>query len=135
MRNRAKCKLCEDIIESKHLHDYVTCKCGEIAVDGGQEYFRCGIQTSWKNFLRIEEDGTIKEVTYVEPEEPKETVEAEANEYVAPVLSRAEKIQELERFFDHIVFESLPDHAKFSFVTQAQFQSLGLLLVSILLED
>ena len=39
-RNAAKCKICGDIIESKHVHDYVKCKCGAIAVDGGKEYLR-----------------------------------------------------------------------------------------------
>lgn len=38
--NKAKCRRCGDIIESKHRHDYVSCKCGEIAVDGGRAYLR-----------------------------------------------------------------------------------------------
>jgi len=40
MRNIAKCLLCGDIIESKYTHDYVTCKCGNLSVDGGQDYFK-----------------------------------------------------------------------------------------------
>jgi hypothetical protein len=36
--NKAQCRLCEDIIESTHTHDYVRCGCGEIAVDGGKSY-------------------------------------------------------------------------------------------------
>lgn len=43
MRNDAKCRKCGDIIESVTRHDFVTCKCGAISVDGGQDYFRrCG---------------------------------------------------------------------------------------------
>jgi Zn finger protein HypA/HybF involved in hydrogenase expression len=42
IRNSAKCKKCQDEIESKHRHDFVRCKCGEIFVDGGKEYFRRG---------------------------------------------------------------------------------------------
>ena len=38
--NKAKCKNCEDIIESKHRHDFVSCSCGKIAVDGGKDYLR-----------------------------------------------------------------------------------------------
>lgn len=38
--NKAKCRRCGDIIESKSVHDYVICKCGAIAVDGGKEYLR-----------------------------------------------------------------------------------------------
>lgn len=49
LHNRAQCMLCGDIIESTHRHDYVSCKCGEIAVDGGRSYLR----RSAKNFLNF----------------------------------------------------------------------------------
>ena len=39
-RNLALCKLCGDLIESKSRHDFVSCKCGEISVDGGNDYCR-----------------------------------------------------------------------------------------------
>lgn len=39
-RNRARCRKCITIIESEHRHDYVSCKCGAIAVDGGKDYLR-----------------------------------------------------------------------------------------------
>lgn len=39
-RNRAQCLKCMDIIESKHRHDFVSCSCGTIYVDGGKEYLR-----------------------------------------------------------------------------------------------
>jgi hypothetical protein len=40
VRNSGKCRSCSDEIESKHRHDYVTCSCGAISVDGGKSYFR-----------------------------------------------------------------------------------------------
>ena len=40
LSNKAKCNVCGDIIESKHVHDYVRCSCGATAVDGGLEYIR-----------------------------------------------------------------------------------------------
>jgi hypothetical protein len=40
MRNRIRCRKCGDIIESKTRHDYVTCKCGAVAVDGGSSYLK-----------------------------------------------------------------------------------------------
>lgn len=40
--NKAQCKKCGDIVESKHRHDFVHCKCGEIFVDGGKDYLRRG---------------------------------------------------------------------------------------------
>lgn len=42
IRNMARCKLCGEVIESRHVHDYVTCECGAIAVDGGREYLKRG---------------------------------------------------------------------------------------------
>lgn len=32
IRNRIKCNLCGDIIESKNRHDFVECKCGSCLV-------------------------------------------------------------------------------------------------------
>ena len=32
--------LCEEEIESVHRHDFVTCKCGNVSVDGGKDYLR-----------------------------------------------------------------------------------------------
>ena len=40
--NKCQCKLCLDIIESRHRHDFVSCKCGAIFTDGGKEYIRRG---------------------------------------------------------------------------------------------
>jgi hypothetical protein len=42
IRNAAECRLCGDVIESKHGHDWVECGCGEIFVDGGHAYIRRG---------------------------------------------------------------------------------------------
>lgn len=40
--NKCQCRACGDIIESKHVHDFVVCKCGKIFTDGGKEYIRRG---------------------------------------------------------------------------------------------
>ena len=45
-RNAIKCKHCGDVIESTHLHDFVTCSCGCCSVDGGLEYLRRGFTHS-----------------------------------------------------------------------------------------
>lgn len=39
-RNIIRCKHCDDVIESVHRHDYKTCKCGKVAIDGGTAYGR-----------------------------------------------------------------------------------------------
>lgn len=38
--SKIKCDLCDDVIESKHRHDFKTCKCGACSVDGGDAYLR-----------------------------------------------------------------------------------------------
>lgn len=38
--NAAKCKNCGVVVVSLHVHDYRTCKCGKIAVDGGRDYLK-----------------------------------------------------------------------------------------------
>jgi len=40
IQNAAVCLSCGDKIVSKHRHDFVTCTCGAVSVDGGQEYLR-----------------------------------------------------------------------------------------------
>ena len=54
VQNAVICTKCDDFIVSKHRHDFVTCKCGVISVDGGQEYLRrvgdlsAAIDMSWE---------------------------------------------------------------------------------------
>lgn len=40
IENAVTCFGCGDRIFSRHRHDFVTCTCGAISVDGGQEYLR-----------------------------------------------------------------------------------------------
>ena len=40
IKNAIQCKLCGEVIESKHVHDFVQCKCAACAVDGGHDYLR-----------------------------------------------------------------------------------------------
>jgi hypothetical protein len=42
--NKAKCLKCGDIIISKNRHDYVTCSCGNLSVDGGSWYCKRGFK-------------------------------------------------------------------------------------------
>lgn len=40
IKNAIQCKLCGEVIESKHRHDCVECKCGACAINGGHDYLR-----------------------------------------------------------------------------------------------
>lgn len=55
---KVMCLKCKDIIRSKHRHDYVTCKCGAISVDGGDDYLR--INGKQRDYLTIKEDDSGK---------------------------------------------------------------------------
>lgn len=51
--NKAKCLDCNTIIESKHRHDYVTCKCGNLSVDGGLDYLKRGYKNlNWEEMSK-----------------------------------------------------------------------------------
>lgn len=36
--NKAMCDNCHKVVRSVHTHDYVSCKCGNLSVDGGLSY-------------------------------------------------------------------------------------------------
>lgn len=60
--NAARCGICEDYIESKHRHDFVTCSCGNLAVDGGQEYLKRSFkQDNWVDMSQMTRYGHLKE--------------------------------------------------------------------------
>lgn len=55
--NKIKCKKCGDIIESKNRHDFVSCKCGSVAVDGGNSYLkRIGNREDWEELSEFIEE-------------------------------------------------------------------------------
>ena len=53
---KIRCLKCNDIIESKDLHDCVSCKCGACSIDGGHQYTRIGGDAYYINI--VFEDGT-----------------------------------------------------------------------------
>lgn len=55
--NKAKCKVCGDVIESKHRHDFVRCSCGEISVDGGKDYLKRNAK-NFDNLIEMSEGYT-----------------------------------------------------------------------------
>jgi len=104
MQNRAKCKLCQSVIESFHSTDYVLCKCGEIFVDGG-ESLACGAK-NWSNFLRVDDLGNEIEVKVINKNESS----LSTSEQEKP--KKPELLSMLDEMIKNI--ENLPDHAKIS---------------------
>ena len=40
LENAARCKKCGDYVRSNHRHDFRSCSCGAVSVDGGSWYAR-----------------------------------------------------------------------------------------------
>jgi hypothetical protein len=53
-RNRAKCKLCRDIIESETDSDFVQCNCRSIAVFGGKKFL--GRKGEEENIIELSQE-------------------------------------------------------------------------------
>lgn len=62
LRNSAVCLECKEEIVSRHRHDHVSCKCGDMSVDGGLYYLKRGGNyldtslTTKSSFLEIREN-------------------------------------------------------------------------------
>jgi hypothetical protein len=50
----AQCPTCKTIIISGHHHDFHSCPCGEIAIDGGREYVRMAYRKVTPTVIQIE---------------------------------------------------------------------------------
>ena len=52
---KIKCLICGDIIESKSVHNLVSCKCESCHIDGGNNYLRRGFISSPDDFTEMSE--------------------------------------------------------------------------------
>lgn len=46
--SKIRCKFCNKIIQSLHRHDFVTCECGSISLDGGDFYIKISFPSGFK---------------------------------------------------------------------------------------
>lgn len=122
MKNRAKCKLCHSIIESFHLHDLVTCKCGEISVSGGNQEYNASAN-DWSNFLRVDDMGN--EIVVTVKDEEKLDVKPLYNEKP----TREDKLKMLDEMIKS--YENLPSHALQAPITGYDLTSALLLVRSL----
>lgn len=113
MRNRAKCKLCDDIIESVNTHDYMTCKCGEISIDGGNSsgYWRSRAANP-ENLIRLNDDDTV---FIPKPKEIEE--EAPPPAPIKKTRTRQDLLEELDEMTKHM--DDLPPNALYAPLTHA----------------
>lgn len=127
MKNRAKCRLCNSVIESFHKFDHVSCKCGEISIDGGNYDYLCAAK-DWKNFIRV--DDLDNEILVKVVEKDQENIENEEKQSDSQPLNRKEQLEMLDAMIKNI--ESLPQQAMTLPITHYDFYSFMLVISSIL---
>lgn len=132
MKNRAKCKLCGDIIESFHVNDFVSCRCGEISVDAGNA-LKCWAK-NFNNFLRVDDDGNEIVVT-VTPSIYKiaDMDKPEDESFIDKKASKKELLDMLQEMINNI--EKLPTHVMTSPITHYDHCASLILLLAILRSD
>jgi len=127
MKNRAKCKKCNTIIESFHRTDYQECECKEISVYGGPDIMECSAM-DWKNFLRVDDLGNEIQVTVQEGIKLQDIAEKEI-----PRANKKDMVNMLDELIKHI--DSLPQQVMSAPITHYDYQTLLLLLSSLFKAD
>jgi hypothetical protein len=120
MKNRAKCKLCNTIIESFHSEHIDMCPCGEISVEGGDS-LRCAAK-DWSNFIRVDDIGN-EIIVKVKNDDVKQLDIPQSKP------TKEELLGMLDEMIKNI--EGLPQAAMTTNITHYDFASALLLLASI----
>lgn len=129
MINRAKCKLCNKVIESHLPDEIIMCPCGTIGVaDGAAMRTYCKDNRYSEYFARVDDMGHEIPVEY--RKEPTDVKGNEsANEPIEP-SGRDELIKRLEDNINNAI--DRPDHVLESFVQTDYFLSFMVDLLNIL---
>lgn len=127
MKNRAKCRLCGDVIESLTQYDIVECSCKEISIWGGEYELRCHAR-DFKNFLRIDGEGRERQVKYIDINEANESNGQAEDEPKKP--TREELIEELDTLIKYI--GDYPPHKLHSACSYADLRDFCSLISSVL---
>ena len=112
MRNRAKCKACDSVIESRFPNDEMSCKCGQISVSGGDRLGCAAL--NWSNFLRVDDEGNVIVPTITDK---------------APAPTKEDFLDALNEMIKKI--EAMPQQAMCVSINHYDYLSLLILLSSI----
>lgn len=122
MTTKAKCKLCQDIIQIGQEDGYVKCSCGEIGLhrdQGTNSYYA----RDWDNFFFVDDKGneiipTIKKM--------------QDTERTNVVMNRQQMLEMLDKFVSDI--EALPPLAMQTYINHYDYLNL-LTLIRALFKD
>lgn len=129
MINRAKCKLCNKIIESHLPDEIVMCACGTIGVaDGAAMRTYCKDNRYSEYFVRVDDLGNEISVQYQKVPSDVESDES-AKEPIKP-LARNECIDMLDEMIKSL--ENLPKHAQLAPINSIDLLSFMLVITNIL---
>lgn len=120
MRNRAKCKLCQVVIESTDEHDVCQCECGEISVLGGSKEFRCAAK-DFSNFIRVDDDDKEIEVRVKN--------KTQEEEFPQTQPSKKEMIEMLYNMIKN--YQDLPQQAMSTYINHYDLLSVLMLVYRI----
>lgn len=73
LSNQVRCTLCGDEPFSRSVHDYRSCKCGAVAVDGGMQYLK-RVGGSYKELSIELPDPLVKELREVIEDDSKNSL-------------------------------------------------------------
>jgi len=104
--SKIKCLHCGDIIQSKSIHDFVTCSCGRTSLDGGLEYTKIS-STSLADFEDCSDFKDVRDGTVLFTKDGRRIGNAvvfETNNESATVLTdfgntKSIRLNELTRYF------------------------------------
>jgi hypothetical protein len=60
LRSQLECPKCGDLISSIHVHDFQTCSCRALSIDGGRDYLRVSASDEVMELFRAPENGIVK---------------------------------------------------------------------------
>lgn len=103
---------CGDIIESRYTHNFVTCSCGKLSVDGGKEYLR----RCFAEYDGFEDMSIVEEEKNEEVERMNKLRRKQIADIVSKLTSLSESISELMEEEEDCM-DNLPDNMQGSSLT------------------
>lgn len=113
LQNKAQCLICGQVIESTHVHDYVTCSCGNLSVDGGNYYLKRSIKkmNEWKDtsvfYEETLEEKSLRIINYNKPIPQAKKLVEEAFELAESILNYEHGVEPLYKVIGEVSDVSL----------------------------